>query len=542
MILSRPIREKSWTSFLPDAVIIACCMMSIGLSIIESRLNIDPHHWGLMYASAADLNKGLIPYKEIFIQYGFLTTLIQSFSLKILGNTVVSVGIITGIFYAANIYLSYCLWQKILDRWLSSLAAVLMFLIHPYIIYPWSDYFSYTFLLVSLLILTKMPERGSRYFLAGVFLAFSFLARQTVLVSTLIPIYLYFLIRYFGSNKVFQDLQRRYIAMFHLGMLSVGVVFVLFLFKNYAMRDWIIQTFKIMHYYVYTFGGASQIESRFANCVINGTTATGPDIRGLVYSLAFFNNLLIGAIVFLKFLRNKVSKRGLLFFLFGSIALFGYLQSLHVYEVFRLQNSSSLGIGLLVFSLYETSRLFKKLEKPVFYLPIIYLIACLTSTSLFTKTASVYNPWDKNLLFSNQLGAPEGVDMLRWKLYDINKRTYYQYLFNVLGNYSGQLKYLVNLTMDSYIPLLSKCYKRIQKAPFYNGRLSTIIFQNEQEEIIRLLAEKQAILVAASPNQIPENYRVVLTLKTPEIPYVAKMTYVAIPRDFSPDFGLIKNK
>jgi len=570
-MLSKPNRDKYWTNFLPDVLVIACCMMSMGFSIIESRLNIDAYHWGLMYANAADLNKGLIPYKEIFIQYGFLTTLIQSLSLKILGNTVVSVGIITGVFYAASIYLSYCLWQKILDRWLAGLSAALMFLIHPYIIYPWANYFSYTFLLVSLLILTKSPERGSGYFLAGVFLAFSFLARQTVIVSTLIPIYLYFIIRRFASDKVFQDSQRRHIVMFHLGMLSVAAVFVLFLFRDSAVRDWTIQSFKIGGYYVSSFRVSLKIILKFAYGLISATAAVGgQDVRAWLYTFAFFNNLVIGRRIFLKFLRNKASEKELSFFLFGSVALFGYLQSFHIYEVFRLQNASSLGIGLLVFSLYNDSRLFKKLRSPTklansglflakfqwlgkfytflhhkkwkrltFDIPIICLVVYLTITLLFTKTSSAYNPWNKNLLFSNQLGAPKDIDMLKGKLYDSNMRMYYQNLSQVLGNYRGQLKYLVNLTHNSYIPLLSVHYKRVQRAPYYIWKLSQMIFQDEQEEIVRLLAEEQAILVAENPDQIPKNYRVVLALKTPKIPYVAEMTYVAVPRDLSRDFVLI---
>ncbi len=527
-MFSKPIREKSLTSFLPDVIVIACCIMSMGFSIIESMLNTDAHHWGLMYANAADLNKGLIPYKEIFIQYGFLTTLIQGFSLKILGNTVVSVGIITGIFYAVSIYLSYCLWQKILNRWLSSLSAVLMFLIHAYIIYPWANYLSYTFLLVSLLILIKSPERGSRYFMAGLFLAFSFLARQTSLLSALIPIYLYFLIRYFGADKVFRGLQKRNIGMFHLGMLSVAVVFILFLFRNSAIRDWISQTFKIMDCYTYLYGRLSKMIFRLAYCLITAATFIGRgDTRAFLYSFVFFSNLVIGLIVFLKFLRNKVSERELLFFLFGSVALFGYPQSFLIYEVFRLQNSASLGIGLLVFSLYKASSLFKKKwKRPAFDVPIICLLAYLTITLLFTKTSSVYNPWNKNLLFSSQLGAPKDIAMLKGKLYDINTRIYYQNLSQALGNYNGQLKYLVNLTDDCYIPLLSGYYKRVQRMPFYNPNISQIIFQDEQGEITRLLTEGQAILIAKYLEQIPKNYRVVLDLKTP---HFAGMTYVAVP-------------
>ena len=37
----------------------------------------DGHHVGLVYSNALDLINGRYPYKEIFIQYGFLTTLIH---------------------------------------------------------------------------------------------------------------------------------------------------------------------------------------------------------------------------------------------------------------------------------------------------------------------------------------------------------------------------------------------------------------------------------------------------------------------------------
>ena len=57
-------RKKQLTTILPDVLVIICCITSIGLSIIESRVNTDAHHWGLMYANAADLNRGLIPDRK----------------------------------------------------------------------------------------------------------------------------------------------------------------------------------------------------------------------------------------------------------------------------------------------------------------------------------------------------------------------------------------------------------------------------------------------------------------------------------------------
>ena len=236
--------------FLPDIVVISCCFISLVLSIIESRLNSDAHHWGLMYANAADLLNGLIPYKQIFIQYGFLTTLIQSDSLFFFGNKVVSVGIITGLFYSFNIYLSYCLWQKVLNKWLAALSSILMFLVQGYIIYPWANYFYYTFLLISLLFLTSSIKKVNKYFLAGMFMGFSFLARQYVL-PIILPIYLYFGLLYFSSEE--EKEQKIYFKNFlilNTGFFSVITLFLFYIIRESALTDWVNQSFTIAKFYV----------------------------------------------------------------------------------------------------------------------------------------------------------------------------------------------------------------------------------------------------------------------------------------------------
>ena len=48
-------------------------------SIYIIRYQYDGHHIGLVYSNALDFINGRLPYKEIFIQYGFLTTLILQF-------------------------------------------------------------------------------------------------------------------------------------------------------------------------------------------------------------------------------------------------------------------------------------------------------------------------------------------------------------------------------------------------------------------------------------------------------------------------------
>ena len=75
------------------------------------------------------------------------------------------------------------------------------------------------------------------------------------------------------------------------------------------------------------------------------------------------------------------------------VVIFGFLNSVHVYETFRLINGASLGIGLCVFVFYNV---FVKAAKPLKYfmaLLSILLFLILSSTLFFTKTSSAYYPW-----------------------------------------------------------------------------------------------------------------------------------------------------
>ena len=51
-------------------------------SIFILRYFVDGHHIGLMYSNSIDLINGKLPYKEIFIQYGILTTINSCFNFN----------------------------------------------------------------------------------------------------------------------------------------------------------------------------------------------------------------------------------------------------------------------------------------------------------------------------------------------------------------------------------------------------------------------------------------------------------------------------
>ena len=121
-------------------------ILSIFLSINVGINLYDVAHPIKMFVEANQLLSGLTPYKEIFISYGYLTTVLHSFSIILFGNQVLSVWIITGIFYALTFPIFFLILQNLgIEKKISILSIIVIFLIHPSSLLPWSTYFAYFF-------------------------------------------------------------------------------------------------------------------------------------------------------------------------------------------------------------------------------------------------------------------------------------------------------------------------------------------------------------------------------------------------------------
>jgi len=520
---------------LPNLLVILCCLTSIVLSFLESRVNTDAHHWGLMYANAADLHAGLLPYRQIFIQYGILTTLLQSLSLGLFGNCLVSIGIMTGIFYAANIFFCFCLWKKFMSHWLAALSALIMFLVHGYIIYPWSNYFSYTFFLIALLFLLSPHCQRKGYFVAGLFLGLSFLARQS-LMPLLAPLYAYFLLLLVTARRDSLKALFQQIFCFHIALIAVLAIFFLYLFQIDALHDWVAQSVTLLRFYAPHLGGEFWIFTTLFKGIFLAQSGVGTDERTLLYSLLFFNALVIFGMLLRKAHRQQITETGKIMFLLSAVTLFGYLQSLHIYEVFRLQSAASLGFGLLVFSIDRFSTRWGNSRSVIFSIIMTFLVTSLGLSVLFSKTTSVYIPWHRSYFLSKAFGEPEQVDILRHALYDEQTRLFYQTLDATLRPYVGKIEYVVNFTKNSTFLMLAKSFKKVQRAPFYSSQMSELIFRDEQLKTSELLAHGEAVLLAEKQDQIPKNYRIIQTLHVPaSIPWMENPSvYVAVPSSMAP--------
>ena len=185
-------------------IIIFLVIASFILSLYFNSFNYDGHHAARMFVEANELLMGLKPYEDIFITYGILTTILHSLSLVLFGNQIMSVFIITSIFYALSFLIYYCILKNLnINKNLSVVSTLLIFFIHPTIVLPWSNYLAYFFLLMGLFFLTK-KESNSKYFIyAGFFWSLSILCRQTYILPFLLTIIILFTSYYFFKFNFF---------------------------------------------------------------------------------------------------------------------------------------------------------------------------------------------------------------------------------------------------------------------------------------------------------------------------------------------------
>lgn len=533
---------KKFQIAVPDLLVVAVCIVSFIFSVIESKLNTDAHHWGLMYANAIDLVRGSIPFKEIFIQYGILTTIIQGFSLVIFGNKAISVGIITGLFYSCSLYISYLLWQKIISKNRASFSTILMFLLQGYIVYPWSNYFSYTFLLICLLLLSNGRSKNSRilvYCVAGIFFALNVLSRQTAFGPTIVPIYLYFLLELVESSKEERKTFIKKIVLFHLGVMAIFAIFFVYLYHTSSLQDWYLQNFTILNLYEDSSGGVKNLIFGFLKKMFISPILTF-DIRGIIYILNLCNSIFwIQAILAKVFRKNlPVTNREKVIFLLASISLFGYAQALYKLSVFRLQNSSSIGLGLLTLSGFEMTSKLLKWQRYIILGIICAMSVYLSGTLGGLKFSSVYYNWPK-YLFSGRLQQPENIDIFQGKLFNTRVKSYYESLVKEIDSYKSSVPYIINLTRDSYILYLSNNFRKVQSSPFYDiydRRLNDMILLDEQQKIDNLIARENAIYIAhlrkiEDFRSIPSNYCIVYQAQKPrEVGFMPKDIFLVVPR------------
>jgi hypothetical protein len=450
------IKKTQYSLFLTFIFFSFITLITLG-TLWQGQYSYDPIHWGLMLSNAKDLFEGKIPYKDIYIQYGFLTTAIHAFSYWLFGKNLFSIIFITGIAYSIGVWLIYLVSLAVSKSLKIALfSAFICFLVHPIAIYPWSNYISFPFFMAGIFFISNEEINSKKYFLSGLFFGLAILSRETIAPAIIFSLILSSLLDCFDEKKRLLNFLKLKI------FLVIGLILPITIFLIY------LQTYNLMGYWHKLSWEVPKIFS----------TILFPGAAGLAGLKNFFNNL-FGSFLLLNFrwnffflllsvnffiLVNKLVKKEkffktpcLNFILISS--LLGISNSLHIPEIFRLATISSVGVITLFIFLDR----YKHLN-----LIFILFAYTLSATFLTLNTGNYFYP--SSDLRKNAFSV-NSIEYFKGQKWPIKTTHYYENINKDLKNIfilNCGIQYHYNESEDNFLQVISP-FRQYQISPAYAG-------------------------------------------------------------------------
>lgn len=473
----------------------------------QSQYRLDSHHWGLMFSNARDLTLGLLPYKDIFIQYGIATTIFHALGYYIYPN-LTSLMLVTALFYAVAICILYYISRILLKSYWSSIIFIsIIFLYHPLVILPWSNYIAYPFLLAGILLLINNQD-CKRLFLSGIFLSLAVLSREGLFPAILLIIFYNFYLNLFCLNS--KKMAIKYFGVQFLGFLVFPIIFFGYLYLYDLIYFWnilSIQLPKIFTGYfphVKTLKIFSPLVGTIVISAMNGDIRWAITLVTISISLAYF---------IYSIFNQKKANRALCIIAVTSLSMLS--SAIHIPDLFRLATGSILGL-VLVFSIFERFLWFKLIS--ILCIPILF------KTVFAISPSNPYYPIDQLSRVDSKSSSLIYFSGQKWSEEEVN---FYDQLSDSLEGLRKKgcgIKYQYNGTMDSFFQVISP-FKQIQIAPFVtwddlNNLRQDLSFKEKialAEDIVLIYALKNDEL---NKFKIPENFYIYDKFTIPKIIYL----------------------
>jgi hypothetical protein len=437
---------------------IACLVLI--LSVVRSIYHVDPLHFGLMLSNAHDLLIGKRPYQEIFIQYGLLTTTLHAAAMWV-SERLLSLMVITAIFYSAGLLLLYFIALKVINnRNLSLAVLVIAFLFHPVAIYPWANYMAFPFLMGAIYFLVNPKNNLAlarvHTLTAGALLGLATLCRDGLILTVACLIIGNFAVGWIAQPKL---LKQKFIE---LGQILLGLAIPLLLFFGYLFASglesyWFLLSValpKINATHHFTAMSSWGFMNRFWETVFLGSLRL--DFRWILALIMAAINIFICTCFALRIQKYYISESTVKLALF-SLALFS--SALHLTEIFRIATGSI--VGLIPTLIFINSRGWLK--------PFI-LGCCITLgvTLIWRNDSLMFYPNTDVLRKAGYVSSPA---MFAGQLWNAPNTQYYQEVDETFSNLKKlddcKLQYHHNSTGDAFIATLSP-FTPYQISPFAN--------------------------------------------------------------------------
>ena len=445
-----------------------------------SSYNQDYHHSFFILSLYIDSQNGFEYFKDIFLQYGpgqlILFNLIDYF----IEINIVSISNINVIIYSLYLIILFKIFDRISTTQTAFLLTLLIFLIHPYSIYPWPDYLSGICLGLFFYFFLKKNNKYN-IFLCSSFLFLAVFFRSTYIINILFSIFLYSSILYFFKKK---NIINEIIIL----LLFFITIFFSFLIYFESLSLWFMQSIGIITDYAgYTHyldlydkitkyvGREGFIFLKIGYYFLRSLSKLF-DLTN-IYNYAFIFCIFVNLIFIFKILKKKIEisnyEKKILFV--SILGLSGFIQSLMLFEVFRNINAT-IGIFITLIYLYknedESISFIKKYSKTFLVVLSIYLVILLKNFPFQNYDEKNYTKFE-NLYFS---------DSKKVKL-SINE--YYKDLSNYICKINNVT--IINDTADYAIPYL--CNNKFIKSKFSHEPI--FLKKMNPKEYHRIMVERK---------------------------------------------------
>ena len=444
--------------------------------IYFGKFHYDGHHFGLAYSDAYEFINGKKPYKDFFSLYNYVTILIQSSSIRLFNQGVMSLVIITNLFYSISLIFLFFLSKKFLDNFNSFLVPFIIFLIHPAPTYPWGNYFLFFFVLLSLIFFLR--NKYIDLLIAAFFFTLAAYTRELFFYCSIIfIIYLIFLKFSFKENKFNEVYTTKKIFFFIFSYFLFVLFFLFYFYLNNFLLSYIdylnlpnifmefkdtslLDLFLNLARYLFFWSPSRLFEGSYI-VIFLGI---------LIVNLLFIINVNLKKFFYQSNLENielsLISIFTLLFFTF----------SLNEINIFRLICGSSIGLIVILYLIKKIKN--KKISN---YFTIILFIISIFNLSIVNKS-------DANLIFKTKSEISNSVsnDMKhfssnKFSLEAVNNFYLAKEKFKKIKK-NCSINYALNFQRDIFFKIILQDYFLIyQKIPWF-GDISTEYFLKYYDE------------------------------------------------------------
>lgn len=475
-------------------IVIVISIFSFWISVWQSIYVYDAHHWGLMASNANEFLNDKLPYKEIFIQYGILTTIIHSIFMKISNQSVIAIFFFTSIIYSVSIYYFFLLIRNKFQDQLAIFGVICLILIHPFVNHPWHNYLTFLFLILSLFFLEK--DQSKYCFISGLFFGLATLSYEKFFI-----VFLFFFISYVYIN--FKNKNNKNIFFLLIGFIFPLSLFFIYISANQIFDDW-IKYHSISSLYI-----GNNLISAILNFLKNLLEV---GIKKFIFEpyWMFFLILLIINIIFINlfiFNKNFLKKKEEYLIYISMISISSFSTAIHSLNSFRLATGAIIGIFILIYFLDKIKN--SETKKIISFSIIIILSLGINFKKSENNKLFVTSELSENYT-NNEIKFFKGLKL--------RKDTWHHTIFfynkiNEINQKCLKVNFAINYTQNNYYYLLiSDVFETFQIMPWINPKNSLdvltmqLINPNLRSDLNEKIKNNETIIVADLSYKVPQNY------------------------------------